>query len=223
MREKVVISVGGSIIVPEEVDTEFLRRFRDLVLSLKSRKQFFLICGGGKVCRKYQAAARELGVKNPLDVDWVGIATTRLNAELVRAVFGKEAHERVIIDNKPPRTQKIVLFGGNLPGHSTDKDAVEVAKRTGAKTVVNLTNVDYVYTADPKKDPGAKPLVRAGWKEVRKIIGNKWTPGLNAVFDPVAARDAEKLGLRVVFLRGANIENLSNFLHGEKFVGSVIE
>ena len=41
-----VISLGGSIIVPDEVDRTFLKKFREVILSLHSER-FIIICGGG--------------------------------------------------------------------------------------------------------------------------------------------------------------------------------
>jgi uridylate kinase len=98
-----------------------------------------------------------------------------------------------------------------------------LAKNFGVKTLINLTDTDYVYDKDPGKYKDAKPLKHMNWKAYRKISGNNWDPGLNLPFDPVAAREAEKINLKVIVMNGKNIKNLSNFLSGKNFKGTVIQ
>ena len=56
----------------------------------------------------------------------------------------------------------------------------------------------------------------------RKIVGSKWDPGLNLPFDPVAAKLGEKLKLKVIVMNGKPLSNLSNFLRGKAYKGTVI-
>jgi len=118
--------------------------------------------------------------------------------------------------------EKILVAAGWKPGWSTDYDAVEIAVKFGAKTVINLSNITYAYDSDPKENPDAKPLKRVGWKQFRGIVGDTWMPGLNKPFDPVASRIAQKHDLNVVIMDGKNIDNLHSYLQGEDFVGTVI-
>ena len=217
-----VISLGGSIIVPDQVDGSFLKKFREIILSLTSER-FIIICGGGRVCRNYQNSARELAVVSNDDLDWIGIAATRLNAELVRAIFANEAHGKVIHDplEEIDRDKRIIIGAGFEPGSSTDLRAVQLAKRFGASRVINMSNIDYVYSADPKKDPGAEKLEEISWPEFRKLVGDEWDPGLNMPFDPIASREAQKEGLQVIII-GNDIHNLERLLRGESFKGTTI-
>lgn len=218
----VIISLGGSLIVPSGVDVSFLRRFRRLVLAEKHR--FAIICGGGKTCRTYQKAAQELAEVSKTDLDWIGIESTRLNAEVMRAAFGNQAYEKVIINPKEKiKSRKRILVGaGGEPGWSTDVDAVWLAINLGSKVVVNLSNVEYVFDRDPRVYADAKILPKLRWKDYRKIVGKKWTPGLNTPFDPIASREAEKNKIKVVIM-GSDLRNLKNFLEGKKFRGTMIE
>ena len=197
----VVISLGGSIIVPEEVDVPFLKRFREIILNLKDER-FIVICGGGKICRNYQNAAREAAEIPKEDLDWIGIRATRLNAELVRSIFGDEAHKKVIHDpdEEIEVSKRVIIGAGFEPGSSTDLRAVQLARRFGAVRVINMSNIDYVYSADPKKEPNAERLERISWSAFRKLVGDEWDPGLNMPFDPIASREAEKLGLEVIII-----------------------
>jgi uridylate kinase len=211
-----VISLGGSIIVPDEIDVEFLSRFRALVMDfVKNGHKFVIICGGGKTCRKYQDAARKLGIKDD-NLDWIGISATKLNAELLRSIFGLESFES---DPERAKIDNLTVMSGWKPGWSTDYDVVVVAKRIKADMVINIADVKYIYDKDPDKFPDAKPLKKVSWLEMKKICGEVWKPGLNVPFDPVAVKHAD--GLKVVFV-GKDIENLRNVFSGDKFDGTVV-
>ncbi|MBW2353412.1 MAG: UMP kinase [Deltaproteobacteria bacterium] len=220
--DTVVISLGGSIIVPDGVDIPFLKEFRRIILDL-AEMRFIIICGGGRVCREYQDAARELAQIPEKDLDWIGIRATRLNAELVRSIFAHEAVERIIHDPEEEidPSRRIVIGAGFEPGSSTDLRAVELAGRFGASRVVNMSNVDHVYTADPRKDSDARKLTHVSWPQFRKLVGDKWSPGLNMPFDPIASRQGERMGLEVIIV-GRDVKNLERLLQGETFRGTTI-
>jgi uridylate kinase len=225
MQETVVISLGGSMIVPENIDLEFLKDFRTLILSHVAKgKKFVIITGGGKIARKYQAAAKE--ISNPVDedLDWIGIASLKLNAELMRVVFGEYASKEIILNLSHPFSldKPIVIGAAYAPGHSTDWDSVLAAKTVGAKKVINLSNIDYVYDSDPKVNPNAKKIEKISWEEYRKIIPKEWTSGLNSPFDPTASLDAEEAGIEVVIMNGKPVANLANYLDNGEFSGTLI-
>lgn len=217
-----VLSLGGSIIVPGEIDMVFLKSFRDIILRLEQTR-FLIICGGGTISRKYQNVAREIAAVAKTDLDWIGIQATRLNAELTRSIFGTMAHEKVIHDPDEPidTDKRIVIGAGFQPGSSTDLRAVQLAERFGAGQVINMSNIDYVYSDDPKKNPDAKRLREISWADFRKLVGDEWDPGLNMPFDPVASKAAEAAGLTVVII-GNDISNLERLLRGEPFRGTTI-
>ncbi|MEK7087957.1 MAG: UMP kinase [Patescibacteria group bacterium] len=228
MQSPTIISLGGSIVVPDAIDTDFIRAFRELISGeVKSGKRFIITVGGGKVCRRYQAAASSLGDVGQETLDWIGIRALSLNAELIRAIFGELAHEKVITEPFELRSasKPVVIFGAKAPGHSTDFDAVEAARETGARRVINLSNIDYVYDKDPRQFSDAKKIERATWPEFRALIPppEKWSPGLNSPFDPIAAKRAEELGLEVAIMNGGDLENLKNYLEGKAFRGTVIK
>lgn len=217
-----IISLGGSIVAPEEIDTDFLRKFKEFVMGIEGRVA--LIVGGGKICRNYQQAGKELGLSDE-DLDWVGIHTTRMNAELVRMLFGEDAYESVVVDPSvgAETDKKVIVGAGWKPGWSTDYCSVTLAETLGGKTVLNLSNIKQAYTKDPNKYPDAEPIDTISWGEFRKIVGDEWVPGLNMPFDPIAAKKAQELGLRVAVLEGRDLENISAFLSGKDFVGTLIE
>ena len=218
--------------MPDDIDWHFLKRFRQLMVKqIRNGRRFVIITGGGNTARKYQQAADKVTKLTRDDMDWIGIHSTRLNAHLIKTIFRNYAHPRI---NKNPRTkenlgkhfargEKIMVAAGWRPGWSTDYVATILAERLGAKTVINLSNVRYVYDKDPNKFKDAKKIKEIAWKDFRKIVGNRWDPGLNAPFDPVASRHAQELGLEVIIAEGRNIKNLEKIFKENKFQGTVIK
>jgi len=226
LAKPIIISLGGSIIVPKEIDLAFLKGFRAMVEKYISKgRRFIIVSGGGHTCRLFQRAAAEVAKLDKEDLDWLGIHATRLNAHLLRAIFRKHANPVVLKDPTSSGIvfkEKILLAAGWKPGFSTDYDTVILAKRFGASTILNLSNQDYVYTKDPLKHKDATPIKAISWKEYRKIVGDRWDPGMNVPFDPVASKKAEQYGMTVVMLNGTNLKNLDELLSGRKFKGTVI-
>jgi len=222
-----ILSVGGSIIIPKTgFDIPFLKKFRAMILrEVKKGNKFILVIGGGATCRQYQDAAGKVIKMSNVDLDWVGIHTTIFNANFVRILFGDLAYKDVIRNPKEKvKTNKPIIIGaGYEPGHSTDTDAVLLAKTYRAKELLNLSNIQYVYTKDPNKYSDAKKIEEIDWATFRKdIVGNKWTPGFNAPFDPIASGIAQKMGLTVGILDGTNLAEVSKAIAGKKFQGTVI-
>jgi len=226
-QETIVISVGGSLIVPDQIDTDFLKTLETFIdRETAEGRRFIIIAGGGKTARRYQdAASRVTDLKND-DLDWMGIHATRLNGHLLRTIFRDVAHREMI---KNPddildvrEDEMVVIAAGYRPGCSTDLRAVQIAERVGAKKVINLSNIDYVYTDDPNTNPEAKRIEDISWSDFRALIPSEWDPGLSSPFDPVAAKEADEKAIEVAIINGNRPEDLIKYLHGEEFVGTKI-
>jgi len=225
-KKLIVLSLGGSLIVPKEgFDIPFLQEFKKFILKyLEKNYHFVIVCGGGSTCRVYQDAVRGVSELEDEDIDWLGIHTTRLNAHFMRTIFRKWAYP-VVTKNptKKMRWETGVLIGaGWKPGWSTDYVAVKLAKLYGAKTVINLSNIDYAYDKDPKVFKDAKKIKDIKWKEFRKIVGDKWVPGSNLPFDPIASQEAEKDKIKVIILKGNNLKQIGNALDGNPYQGTTV-
>ena len=223
-KENIIISLGGSLVAPNEIDTSFLKIFKNVIKKNLKNRRFFIFVGGGKISRNYQKALLEFGADNK-ERDLIGIDVSRLNARIVKQSFGELVYSEIITNpTKRINTKKdIVIAGGWKPGWSTDYCAVVMAKNMGIKTIINLTNTDYVYDKDPKKFPKAKAFKEIDWKKFRKIIGSKWVPGLSMPFDPRASRDAEILKIKVIVINGKYLERLESFLNKKEFIGTLIQ
>lgn len=222
-----VVSVGGSLVVPSGgIDTDFLKKFHEVIeRHTKNGWRFVIVVGGGKTCRDYQNAARQVTDLTRDDLDWLGIHSSRLNGHLMRTVFRKVAHPIMFKDpTRVPKTWKgsVLVAAGWKPGWSTDYVATRIAKRLNARLVVNLSNIDYLCDKDPHKHKDAEPICNITWKEFRKLVGTKWDPGMNAPFDPVASRLADQSHIQVVIGNGKNFGNLDKLFSGEPFMGTVI-
>jgi uridylate kinase len=211
--------------MPNKIDVTFLKRFKAFIEAhVKKGYRFVIVSGGGSTCRMYQQAASSVELMDKEDLDWLGIHATRLNGHLLRTIFRKIANPVVLKDPHKPLwfREPVLIAAGWKPGFSTDYDTVLLARRFKAQTVINLSDTDYVYTKDPKRNADAKPLKQLSWQEFRRMVGTKWVPGMNTPFDPLASELAEKLGLRVAMLKGTNLPNLENFLAGRRFRGTLI-
>jgi len=223
-----VISLGGSIVAPQDVDVAFVKQLQFLVREFldegRDRRLIFVVGGGGPA-RAYQKAYRDIAVSpDETEQDWIGVAATRLNAQLVRAILHDLCADPVVIDPSAriEFNGRVLVAAGWKPGFSTDYDAVLLAEKFGAEAVINLSNIEKVFTADPRKDPSARPIDRISWTDFRRLVGDRWNPGANHPFDPIATKHAAGLGLRVVVAAGRNLPNLRAILEDRPFIGTQI-
>ncbi len=228
MKKTLVISLGGSIIAPKPgfIDIAFIRKFRRLVLGYiqRERRQVIIVTGGGKLNKEYNRAVKEIVRPQPIDLDRLGIAATRFHAEFLRVIFGKQAYQEVLLNpTKRIHTNRpVICAAGWKPGCSTDKDAVLLAKTYRSRSVLNLTNIDFVYTKDPTRFAKAKKITDTTWSVYRNIIPKKWSPRLSTPFDPVASRLAQQERLTVVIINGRKIQEISRFMTNRTFQGTII-
>lgn len=223
IKETIIIAVGGSLLVPDVIDTKFIKQLKEMTLDLIAQgRQIILVPGGGKTARKYQKALAELNHAESSSLDWVGIKAIHLNCELLKHYFSDtELH---VIQQPEEITgvhSALVIKEAYAPGNSSDMGAVRMAEITGATKIINFSNVSHVYTDDPRNNGKAEKLKRISWDDYQDLIPEEWTPGMSAPFDPVASQLAKNLGISVAVL-GASIENLKGYLSGERFEGTVI-
>ena len=225
MPKTFVISLGGSLIFPGRLDKKFLNNFKKIILKYANKKhKFIIICGGGKLARNFQQAASKRKKLSNRELDWLGIKATKINAYSLKTIFGDKANASIITNpnSKIIFNKNIIIAAGWKPGWSTDYDAVLLAKNLGIRDVVNMSNVNYIYDKDPKKHKDAKKIKSTTWQAYSKLISGKWKAGMNVPFDPVAAKEAKKSGIKVNII-GKDLKNLENLLNGKKFKGTVIK
>jgi uridylate kinase len=223
----IVLSVGGSILTPEGGEVDYINSLTAILKRYCSNNKLYLVVGGGPLARKYIGIARALGA-NEIELDELGIASTRLNARLLITALGSAAYPLPVesYEDALVKAQEfpIIVMGGTQPGHTTDAVAIMLAEYIEADKFINVTSVDGVYTADPKLEPNAKKLDRLTPDELIKITQrDKHTAGPHIVIDPMAARIIKRSGIVTYVLDGHDLTALENAIMGKTFNGTIIK
>src|SRR5437667_2242756 len=176
---RAVVKLGGALFPRKSNVTRLKGSGKVLEGFVEEGNQLVVVAGGGENARMYIATARKLG-GDESTCDLLGIQLTRANAELLRLAIGLTASSKIptTLSDLPhlAGSGTAVVMGGLQPGQSTNAVAALAAEITRAEILVNGTDVDGVYTEDPKKNPKAK-LIRS--VHVEKLLN--WTRG-GAVF-----------------------------------------
>lgn len=221
-----VIALGGSIVNPGEINTGYLKAFYNFIRRQTGRgKKFIIVVGGGALTRQFQQAASFAAAVTNEDKDWIGIHATRLHAHLLRTIFQKIAHPVVIDERRKLKDfdgHSLIIGAGWRPGWSTDFVAAQIAVDFKIPQLIVLGKPEYVYDKDNQKFSDAKPFEEISWKDYLKLIPSKWSPGMHAPVDPIAAKLAQKANLKVVVAGGKDLANVQNILAGKKFHGTTI-
>lgn len=225
----IIISVGGSIIVPEDVDYKFLAELRNVIAKISLKHKIVICTGGGSTARRYISVLKKAGATNYIQ-DTVGIDATRLNARLVATFLSTNALIRC--NTEVPKsleeikfllkTHNVVVCGGLRPGQTSDGTTVEIAEYLDSPEMINLTNVKGLFTKDPKKHRDAKFIPRISHADFTKLMEKvKAKPGQHFVLDAVAEEIARKNCMKVVILKGAS--NLEGYVEAKGFEGTVVQ
>ena len=176
---RVVIKLSGEYLAGSRafgIDQPTVDRIAsDLIAARKLGAEIAVVVGGGNMVRGVQASSR--GVSRTTG-DTMGMLATIMNclalgAALERSgapartlsafvmpeiceLFTRAAAHKYLTDGR------IVLLGGGTgnPFFTTDTTAVLRAAEIDAEAVLKATNVDGIYSADPKKDRSAKRFDR---------------------------------------------------------------
>lgn len=225
-KSVIVISLGGSIIIPEKKHERFLIEFRDVLKKKYKSHKFVLVCGGGSIARAYQHVLEEQH-KSYKELSLAGIRATRMNAELVMQVFGKEANATLPFSMSKVKSElhkNNVVICGSLryaPNETSDSTAAKVADYLGGE-FINITNVAGLYTADPRKNPKANLIPHQTWEEFNKRAqAIRYKPGQHFVLDQKAAERIKKKKIRT-YIIGKNSKTLDALLSGRRFKGTTI-
>ena len=179
LYRRVVVKLSGEYLAghrPFGIDQPTLDRVAgDLIEAVERGIQVAVVVGGGNIFRGVDVSSR--GVSRPTG-DTMGMLATVMNCLALESalerkgqsartlcalampqvceLFTRKAALRYLADGR------IVLFAGGTgnPFFTTDTTAVLRASEIGAQAVLKATNVDGVYSADPKVDKTAKRFER---------------------------------------------------------------
>ncbi len=221
----VVLSLGGSIIVPNEIDIVFLRKFREVIRKNTNKCKFVIVCGGGSIARKYISALREDGKSEYLQ-NLAGISVTRLNARFMSYFFSQDPEEGIAHDMKNVSNllrKHDVIFCGALryaPNQTSDATACRLAAFLETD-FINLTNVKGLYDKNPELK-GAKFIPKISINEFNKIVmAIPEKPGMHAPVDHTAMRIIREKNIKT-YIIGKDAKQLNNLLNNRKFIGTTI-
>lgn len=223
---KAVVKISGSVF-PESLETGLIRSYAAELRTLRAEgHELIVVAGGGANARNYIRALRELGGSES-HCDEIGIRVSRLNALLLISALGDAAHPLVPEDLGQLlayfSTGRMVVMGGLQPGHSTNAVAALAAEAIRAGLLVNATDVDGIYTADPKADPSARKLDEIRARELLKMVleGSLWA-GAYELIDPVAVGIIARSNIPTLVLDGMDPKNLTKAIRGERIGTKII-
>lgn len=227
MKKVIVLSLGGSLIIPDKIDVNFLKKFKKIILKNSKKCKFAIVCGGGSIARKYINALKEEGLNEELQ-SFSGISATRMNARFMSYFFNLNPNMGIPHTLKTVRKymkRHDIVFCGALeykPRQTSDATAVEIASHF--KTIfINLTDVSGLHDKNPKKFKDAKFIPKISWKDFYKMANKeKYKPGQHFVLDQTAARMIMEKKI-TTYIIGKNLKDLDNLLNNKKFRGTIIE
>jgi uridylate kinase len=223
--DTVVISVGGSILLQDEKDVEYIKQLAALLKRLSDELKIYIVTGGGSMARKYITYAKALGA-DAYDLDILGIQATRQNARVLIKALGEKIYpipEDAETARKLGKKKSIVVMGGTVPGHTTDYVSCEVAEAVKAARLVNATRVNGIYTDDPRKVADAKHIPEMTFEKMKQIILRaEFKPGQNLVLDQKAAEKIAALQLPTYIVDGRDLAALEAAIKGTENRGTLI-
>lgn len=226
--EKVVISIGGSIVAPPNLDTSYIDSLARLLAEESKTRKIFCVTGGGWIARQYINAAREFGAGEE-ELDLIGIAATRINAQLLIAALSKYTQVPVrpmaSVEGTIESSEgyKVAVMGGTYPGHSTDYVGAELAEQVKAARFVNATNVEGVFSADPNVVATAEFYQEIPIDSLIKMMGTEWKmAGGKSVIDGPACTLIKKHRIKTFVVNGKNLVEFRKALRGEPFHGTIV-
>jgi len=222
---KLVIRVGGSV-VASPFNPKLIDAYVNLLLSLKRQGHVVgAVIGGGSLSRELINTARAMGL-NETAQDEVAISVSRVAAQLFVLKLGKNGTLTIPTTIEGAMNffveGKIVVMGGLKPGMTTDSVAAMLSEHVNADLLVKASNVDGVYTKDPRKYKDAEKLERITFNDLHRLFEKeKHEAGINQVIDPEAVHVLQRNKIKTIVVDGFKPENVLLAVKGEK-VGTLI-
>lgn len=220
----IVISIGGSVILSEDIDISYFKKLNTLITSLSKKYKIYLVVGGGKTARTYIKMGRQLGFDEET-LDSIGIEITRVNAKMLSNLIKKSNQNipHTTYDAKE-MAESVVIMGGTTPGHSTDMVGAELAEKTQSLKFIIATNVDGVYDKDPNKFDDAKQLKEISINDLISKYGTDWkSAGKNIVIDGPALKIIHSAKILTYVLNGKKLGELEKAINNQEFNGTIIK
>ncbi|MCB9034734.1 MAG: UMP kinase [Chitinophagales bacterium] len=183
--KRILLKLSGEALMGEKghgINPETLNQFADEIVSvIKAGYQVGIVVGGGNIFRGLQADS--IGIERAQG-DYMGMLATVINGmalqgaleakgiytRLMSALDVSQVCEQYIRRRAIRHLEKgrciIIVAGTGNPFFTTDTAAALRANEIEADVILKGTNVDGVYSADPKKDPNAIKYEKVSFDEV---------------------------------------------------------
>ena len=222
--KRVLLKISGEALAGDKhfgLDFQVMARVADVIKEcVDMGVQVGVVIGGGNFWR-----GRTSGKMDRTRADHMGMLATAINALALQDSFQHAGLDTVVMTavemdayadrynaraaNRLLSEGKIVIFGCGMgvPYFSTDTAAVLRAAEIGADALLMAKNVDYLYTADPRKDPDAKPIHDITYTEILE-------KNLRA-FDMTAVSFCNENGIEAYGFALADPENIYRVVMGQ--------
>ena len=222
----IVVKIGGHLISTRDgINVDLFKRYSRLFSEIYDGGRWCIVVGGGEEARRYVKAARSLGVNESI-CDLIAVKVTRINALLLASLLGERAIQK-IPESLEELIQyssrgKIVVMGGLQPGQSTIAVSALAAEAINADKLIVATDVDGIYTDDPKLNPDARFLEEVTLSQLMKIVEKtSHKAGEYKLIDMVAYKILSRSRIQTIYLNGMDPENVRRAIMGER-VGTLI-
>jgi len=226
-KQVIIISLGGSLIIPDKINTKLLLKFKKIIKKNSNKYKFIIVCGGGSIARKYISALRTAGINEKFQ-SLSGISATRMNARFMSYLFNIDAERGIPHSTKNVKKslkkQDIVFCGGlqYKPQQTSDSSAAELAAYFRTE-FINLTNVSGLHDKNPLKYKNAKFIPKITWNDFYKMANKqKYSPGQHFILDQTAAKIIMNKKI-TTYILGKDFSQLDRLLKGKKFKGTIIK
>lgn len=225
-RKVIVLSLGGSLIIPGEINVKYLKDFKKIILKNIKKYKFIIVCGGGSIARKYISALQEIGMNENFQ-SFAGISATRMNARFMSYFFNQNQERGIPHKMRELRryVKKFdVVFCGALeyqPHQTSDSTAAEIAKEFRC-SFINLTDVPGLYNKNPKEHKDARFIPEIPLEDFYEMVNKiKFKPGQHFVLDQTASKIILENKI-TTYILGEDMKQLDNLLNNKKFKGTTI-
>ena len=227
MKKVIILSLGGSQIIPNDINLPYLNKLKKILKKHTRKYKFIIICGGGSVARKYISALRKTGISEKLQ-SLAGISATRMNARFMNYFFNIDPSYGIPHTNETLRKYvklQDITFCGALEykqNQTSDSTAADIAREFKAE-FINITNIKGLYNKNPKEFKNAKFIPRITWKDFNKMANKtRFKPGQHFVLDQTASKTILKNKI-TTYITGNDLKQLDNLLNNKNFIGTIIQ
>jgi uridylate kinase len=183
--DRILLKLSGEALMGQEqfgIDPAAVDGLASEIKAAKEKgHQLCLVVGGGNIFRGMAAAAKGF---DRASADYMGMLATVMNALALQNALERQGVDTRVLSAIPMASVsepyirrralrhlekgRIVLFaaGTGNPYFTTDTAAALRAAEMGCDALFKGTSVDGVYTADPKKDAGARRYDKLSFKTV---------------------------------------------------------